>query len=122
LPSSQGINLEPGHQILRRIRASRIHKDDDAELFNVAEEIAVAAGIPVPKVFLIHDPAANAMATGFDPEHASIAVTSGLRKILNRDELQAVIAHEISHIRKPAVRLSFRYQSEGLHRPLQHGL
>jgi heat shock protein HtpX len=85
--------------VLRSVQARRIHHDDDPELFNVVEEMAVAAGVPMPRVFLIDDPAANAMATGREPSRASIAVTCGLREILARDELQGVIAHEMSHIR-----------------------
>jgi heat shock protein HtpX len=85
--------------VLRRVLAKRIRHDDDPELFNCVEEMALAAGIPMPRVYHIEDPAANAMATGRDPNHASIAVTTGLRELLTRDELQGVIAHEMSHIR-----------------------
>jgi heat shock protein HtpX len=60
--------------------------------------MAIAAGLPMPKVYIIDDSAPNAFATGRDPEHASVAVTSGLLKKLNRDELQGVIAHEMSHV------------------------
>jgi heat shock protein HtpX len=60
--------------------------------------MAIAAGLPMPKVYIIDDTAPNAFATGRDPEHASVAVTSGLLKKLDRDELQGVIAHEMSHV------------------------
>src|SRR5215207_1791996 len=73
-------------------------KKDDPELFNVVEEMAIAAGLPMPKVYLIDDTAPNAFATGRDPEHASVAATSGLLEKLDRDELQGVIAHEMSHV------------------------
>ena len=85
--------------------AQPIEKADDPQLFNVVEEIAIAAGVPMPKVYLILDSAPNAFATGRDPEHASIAITTGLRAKLNREELQGVIAHEMAHIRNYDIRL-----------------
>ena len=75
------------------------------QIENVVEEVAIAAGLPVPKVFVIPDPDPNAFATGRDPEHASIAVTKGLLDMLSREELQAVVAHEMSHIRNFDIRL-----------------
>jgi len=80
-------------------KARPIQKSDDPQLYNVVEEMAIAAGIPVPKIYLIEDSAPNAFATGRNPEKAVVAITTGLREKLNRDELQGVIAHEISHIR-----------------------
>lgn len=68
-------------------------------LHNVVEEVAIAAGIPKPKVYITPSPAPNAFATGRNPQNASIAVTTGLLEIMNRQELQGVIAHEIAHIR-----------------------
>lgn len=68
-------------------------------LHNVVEEMAIAAGIPKPQVYIIDDPAPNAFATGRNPSHAKIAVTRGLLELMTRDELQGVVAHEISHIR-----------------------
>jgi heat shock protein HtpX len=85
--------------------ARRIRHADDPELFNVVEEMAIAAGIPMPEVYQIDDPALNAFATGRDPQHAAVAITTGLRRQLTRDELQGVIAHEISHIRNYDIRL-----------------
>src|ERR671910_1173540 len=84
--------------VLAASRAKEITHGDAPVLFNVVEEIAIAAGLPMPKVYIIEDSAPNAFATGRDPEHASVAVTSGLLKKLNRDELQGVIAHEMSHV------------------------
>lgn len=78
--------------------AKEITHDDAPVLFNVVEEMAIAAGLPMPRVYIIEDSAPNAFATGRDPEHASVAVTSGLLEKLNRDELQGVIAHEMSHV------------------------
>ena len=75
-------------------------------LFNVVEEMSIAAGLPMPKVYIIEDSAPNAFATGRDPEHASVAVTSGLLDKLDRDELQGVIAHEMSHVGNYDIRYS----------------
>lgn len=75
------------------------------QLDNVVEEMSLAAGLPKPKVYVIPDPDPNAFATGRDPEHASIAVTRGLLDAVTRDELQAVVAHELSHVRNLDIRL-----------------
>lgn len=72
---------------------------------NVVDEMAIAAGLPRPKTFVVPDPDANAFATGRDQEHASIVVTEGLLKTLNREQLQGVVAHEMSHIRNYDIRL-----------------
>ncbi len=92
--------------ILRMSGARRIEHADDPALYNVVEEMAIAAGVPTPPVYLIEDTALNAFATGRDPEHASVAITRGLREHLSRDELQAVMAHEISHVRNFDIRLA----------------
>jgi heat shock protein HtpX len=84
--------------VLAASRAKEITHEDAPVLFNVVEEMAIAAGLPMPKVYIIDDTAPNAFATGRDPEHASVAVTSGLLEKLDRDELQGVIAHEMSHV------------------------
>jgi heat shock protein HtpX len=84
--------------VLAASRAREITHDDAPVLFNVVEEMAIAGGVPMPKVYIIEDSAPNAFATGRDPEHASVAVTSGLLEKLDRDELQGVIAHEMSHV------------------------
>ena len=78
---------------------------EEKQLDNVVEEMAVAARLPKPKVYLIDDPDPNAFATGRDPSTACIAVTSGLLACVNREELQAVVAHEMSHVRNLDVRL-----------------
>lgn len=78
---------------------------EQRQLQNVVEEMAIAAGIPKPRIWIIPDSDPNAFATGHEPETASIAVTEGLLKSLDREELQAVIAHEMSHIRNYDVRL-----------------
>jgi heat shock protein HtpX len=84
--------------VLAASRAREVAHDETPQLFNVVEEMAIAGGLPMPKVYIIEDSAPNAFATGRDPEHASVAVTSGLLEKLNRDELQGVIAHEMSHV------------------------
>jgi heat shock protein HtpX len=91
--------------ILRMTGSREIVKSDDPQLFNVVEELSIAAGIPMPRVYLIDDPAMNAFATGRDPKNGVVAITTGLRKSLSRDELAGVIAHEISHIRHYDIRL-----------------
>lgn len=72
---------------------------------NVVEEMSIAGGVPLPRMYVVPDPDPNAFATGRDPQHASIAVTRGLLDALDREELQAVVAHEMSHIRNLDVRL-----------------
>ncbi|MBN1885425.1 MAG: M48 family metallopeptidase [Candidatus Krumholzibacteriota bacterium] len=88
-----------GSIILTMSRAKKIEKKDAPQLFNVVEELSIAAGLPMPAVYLIDDTAPNAFATGRDPEHAAVAITSGLLEKLTRDELQGVMAHELSHVR-----------------------
>jgi heat shock protein HtpX len=90
--------------ILAMSHARPIEKKDDPQLYNVVEEMAIAAGLPVPKIYVIDDTAPNAFATGRNPEHGVIAITTGLRNKLNREELQGVIAHEMGHIRNLDIR------------------
>lgn len=78
--------------------ARMVAEKDDPELYHVVENLAIAAGIPKPKLYLINDSAPNAFATGRDPAHGVVCITSGLRDKLNRAELEGVIAHEMSHI------------------------
>ncbi len=95
-----------GDAIMAFSGASEIEKKDAPQLFNVVEEMAVAAGIPRPRIFIIPSDAPNAFATGTSPAHASVAITTGLLDKLNRDELQGVMAHEIGHIRNFDIRYS----------------
>jgi heat shock protein HtpX len=76
------------------------------QLMNVVREMAIAANVPMPRVYLIEDTAPNAFATGRDPKHASVAVTTGLLEKLDREELQGVLAHELSHVRNLDIRFS----------------
>ncbi len=92
--------------ILSMSGARPIEKSDDPELFNVVEEVAIAAGLPMPRVFLIPETALNAFATGRDPKHAAVAITTGLRQRLSRDELQGVMAHEMAHVRHYDIRFA----------------
>ncbi|MCK5243009.1 M48 family metallopeptidase, partial [bacterium] len=86
--------------ILALGKARKIEKKDHPRLFNIVEEMQVASGLPkLPDIYIIDDQALNAFATGRDPEHSAIAVTAGLLNVLNRDELQGVIAHELAHIK-----------------------
>jgi heat shock protein HtpX len=85
--------------MLRMSNAREIGPDDYPQLYNVVEEMRLAAGMPaMPKVYVIDDPAPNAFAAGMNPNKSVVAVTTGLINMMNRDELQGVIAHEISHI------------------------
>ncbi len=94
-----------GSVILGISGARELQKAQDPQLFNVVEEMAIAAGVPMPKIYLIQDSAPNAFATGRDPKHGVVAITTGLRTKLTRDELQAVMAHEMAHIRNYDIRL-----------------
>ena len=96
-----------GDSILLSVsRARKISPQDNPRLYNVVEEMKIASGLEkIPDVYIIEDPALNAFATGRDPNHAAVAITSGLLQKLNRDELQGVIGHEISHIKNRDVRL-----------------
>ena len=84
------------------LAVSRAHPADPQEyrrLYNLVEGLCIASGLPQPKVYVIDDPAPNAFATGRNPKHAAIAVTTGLLEKMNRVELEGVIAHELSHVR-----------------------
>ncbi|MFQ6105105.1 MAG: M48 family metallopeptidase [Candidatus Glassbacteria bacterium] len=88
-----------GSVLLAISGAKEVEKKDHPVLFNVVEEMTIAAGVPMPRIFIIEDTATNAFATGRKPEKAAVTVTRGLLDKLNRDQLQGVIAHELSHIR-----------------------
>jgi heat shock protein HtpX len=91
------------------LTASGAHKVDEAsapQLLNVVREMAIAANVPMPAVYIIDDSAPNAFATGRDPQHASVAVTSGLLDKLDREELQGVLGHELSHVRNFDIRFT----------------
>ncbi len=78
--------------------AKQVSKEDEPELYRLVENLCIGAGLPMPKVYVIEDGSMNAFATGRDPEHASVAVTRGLMGKLDRQEMEGVLAHELSHI------------------------
>jgi len=84
--------------------AHRADRTIDQQLYNVVEEMSIAGGVPMPEVYVIESDAANAFATGRDPKHGKVVVTRGLMKLMNREELQGVIGHEMSHIRNYDIR------------------
>lgn len=86
--------------------ARELPREEDPQLFNVIEELCLASGLPMPKVYLMDDPTPNAFATGRDPQHAVVAITAGLRSKLTREELQGVMAHELSHVRNLDIRFA----------------
>ena len=83
---------------LRMAHAHEVTREQDAELFNIVEEQAIKAGLPMPRVYAIDNDSPNAFATGRNPKHAAVAVTTGIRRILNRQELGGVLAHEMAHV------------------------
>jgi heat shock protein HtpX len=92
--------------ILASSGAKEISHEEVPQLWNTVEELSIAGGMPMPKVYLIEDEAMNAFATGRDPQHAAVAITRGLLDKLNREELQGVMAHEMSHVRNYDIRFS----------------
>lgn len=94
------ISYTAGARIVMMTMGGReIGKADNPMLFNIVEEMKIASGLPMPRIFLIDTPASNAFAAGMSPDKAMLAVTTGLMEQLNREELQAVIAHEMGHIK-----------------------
>lgn len=86
--------------------ASEIEKRDNPRLYRIVENLTITTGMPMPKVYIIDDPAPNAFATGRDPQHAIVAATTGIMEVMNDRELEAVMAHEISHVRNYDIRVS----------------
>jgi heat shock protein HtpX len=84
--------------VLSMTNAKQIEKKDHPELWNIVENLAITTGLPMPKVYIVEDPSPNAFATGRNPEHAVVAATTGLLTILDRNELEGVMAHEMAHI------------------------
>jgi len=84
--------------VLKMAKAIPVEKKNASELYNIVENLSITAGLPMPKVYLIHEKQPNAFATGRDPKHAVVAVTEGLLEKLDRSELEGVLAHELSHI------------------------
>ncbi len=86
--------------------AHPISKRDNPRLYRIVENLAITDGLPTPKIYIIQDPAPNAFATGRDPAHASVAVTSGLLDIMEDTELEGVVAHELGHVKNYDIRVS----------------
>lgn len=84
--------------VIALTRAKPVKPEENPELYRVVENLTITAGLPMPKLYIVNDPSPNAFATGRDPKHAVVAVTSGLLEILERSELEGVVAHELSHI------------------------
>lgn len=88
------------------VGAEPIDKKDAPELYRIVENLAITDGLPMPKVYIINDPAPNAFASGRDPQHSIIGVTQGLLEIMDKKELEGVLAHEMSHIKNYDIRVS----------------
>ncbi len=86
--------------------AKQIEKRDNPRFYNIVENLSITTGLPMPKVYIIDDPAPNAFATGRDPKHAIVAATTGLIDIMDDKELNAVMAHEMSHVKNYDIRVS----------------
>jgi heat shock protein HtpX len=84
--------------VLASVRAKEVSPEEEPRLHNIVEGLAIAAGVPKPRVYIVPEQAPNAFATGRDPEHSSVAVTQGLLQMMNRVELEGVIGHELSHV------------------------
>src|SRR5215212_9824638 len=92
--------------VLASSGAKEVDQQTAPQLMNVVQEMAIASNIPMPKVYVIDDTAPNAFATGRDPKHASVAITTGLLQKLDREELQGVLGHELSHVRNFDIRFA----------------
>ena len=86
--------------------AKQIKKSDNPRLWRIVENLSITQGLPMPKVYIMNDPAANAFATGRNPKTASVCATTGILEILNDTELEGVIAHELGHIKNYDIRVS----------------
>jgi heat shock protein HtpX len=84
--------------VLASARATEVSPEEEPRLHNIVEGLAIAAGVPKPRVYIVPEQAPNAFATGRDPQHSSVAVTQGLLQMMNRVELEGVIGHELSHV------------------------
>ena len=91
--------------VLSAVGAHEADPQQFQQLYNIVQTLAIGDGLPVPKVYIIEDPSPNAFATGRDPQHAAVTVTTGLLQMMNREELEGVLAHEMSHIKNFDVRL-----------------
>ena len=95
-----------GNQALSMAGAKPITKADNPRLYRIVENLAITTGLPMPKVYIVEDPAPNAFATGRDPEHAAVAATTGLLEIMDDAELEGVMAHELAHVKNFDIRVT----------------
>nr|WP_245190383.1 M48 family metallopeptidase [Leucobacter exalbidus] len=95
-----------GRQAISMSGAQRITEADNPRLYRIVENLAITTGTPMPEVYIVHDPAPNAFATGRDPQHAMVAATTGLLDIMTDAELEGVMAHELGHVRNYDIRVS----------------
>ena len=95
-----------GRQAISMSGARRITEADDPRLYRIVENLAITTGTPMPEVYIVDDPAPNAFATGRDPQHASVAATTGILELLDDSELEGVMAHEIGHVQNYDIRVS----------------
>lgn len=86
--------------------AKQIQKQDNPRLWRIVENLAITEGLPMPKVYIMQDPAANAFATGRDPKHAAVCATTGIMDLLDDTELEGVMAHELGHVKNYDIRVS----------------
>lgn len=103
--SSVGSYFYSDKLVLATTRAQQIKESDFPDLYHIVENLAIADGIPMPKIYVMDDPSPNAFATGRDPKHAVVCCTTGIVQLLNKTELEGVIAHELSHIKNYDIRL-----------------
>lgn len=92
--------------VLKMYRAQEVSPNEDPELYRMVQELAARGGLPMPKVYIIPEDTPNAFATGRNPEHAAVAVTQGIRRILNQRELAGVLGHELTHVKNRDILIS----------------
>lgn len=100
------VYFDATQHLMKVTNAVEITKETEPVIYELVEELCLAGGLPMPKLYITPDPAPNAFATGRDPEHASLAITQGLLNIMNKKEVQGVIGHELSHIRNYDTRIT----------------
>lgn len=103
--SSFGSYYFSDKMVLATAGAQQIKEEDNPELFHIVENLAIGDGTPMPAVYIVNDPSPNAFATGRDPKHAAVAVNTGLLQIMNKAQLEGVLAHELSHVKNYDTRL-----------------